>query len=113
MSEGFTSVMAKIGQLAHALDIHDLNQWDGCWIHHLDDHWTFAVNGTRQDRYAQPEGMARMNVRPFEAVIWWNGWPAGHVWTDGGIMAHGSHANEDTLLIALQKAIDEAQPHEQ
>ncbi len=113
MPEGFNTIMAKIAELAAALNVHDIDQLEGCWIHQINPRWTIAVNGHSQNTDAKPKGMPTMHVKPFEAAIWYNGWPAGEVWANGGIIAYGAYANEEALLATLEQAIYEANHNEQ
>lgn len=55
--------------------------------------WHVVLNPT-----AEPIG----DVDAFTARVCWNGWPAGVIDPDGGVLAAGSLANERTLLSWLE-----------
>ena len=45
-----------------------------------------------------PTGKELQEVKPYEAHVSWNGWPAGVIHASGGILAAGDAANEDSLI---------------
>ena len=62
--------------------------------------WKVKVNGTKSKADSIP---------PFYTAVEWNGWPAGLLAPMGdGMVCAGSEANEDTLLAALDLAIESA-----
>ncbi len=99
MSEIF---VALIG-LAEALGVNRINALPGAWEHQIDERWAVAVNGHAQECKTK-RGDA---VPAFSAVFWRNGWPAGVVTPNSGIVAGGT---EDELIDALNAAIDNTKP---
>lgn len=98
MSEAFALIM----QLATSLGVSGINRLDGCWEHAIDGNWRVAVNG-----HGEPVKCSTgAEVPAFTAYVEWNGWPAGIISPRGGEIVAGSAANEDTLIAALQKALD-------
>ena len=47
------------------------------------------------------------NLPPFTMRVSYNGWPAGLVDANGGIIAGGKAANEDTFIAALEEFLAE------
>jgi hypothetical protein len=95
----------EIAELAIALGAAPLNQRPGAWVHRLDAHWVVALNGHSFTVDASPGGGGcDAPIRPFHAMIWYNGWPAGILAPTGGAIAAGEGANEDTLIDALRAA---------
>jgi hypothetical protein len=68
------------------------------WQYEVDEHWSFTVNGKNNTTDGIP---------PFNAMIVFNGFPAGIVGFDGGIIAAGEAANEDTFIKAMQKKLSD------
>lgn len=100
----FTEVFGAIVDLAAALRVTRINQLPGCWEHAIDELWWLALNGHRT-----PVRCSRgVVVEPFHAYVEWNGWPAGVLSPDGGLLAAGALANEDALIEALRKAARQA-----
>ena len=68
--------------------------YDGIATLVIDDRWQLELHAHHRvvDRLA-----------PFVVRVSFNGWPAGIVGPDGGIVAGGEAANEDALIAALQK----------
>ena len=56
--------------------------------------WHVALNATTETDEAS-------GIRPFDAALSWNGFPAGIVGPDGGVIAAGELANQQTFLSAL------------
>lgn len=61
--------------------------------------WEIALNGTGEQK-AKSE--AHPALPPFNAYVQFNGWPAGIIGPDGGPLAAGSAANEDTFIAAIE-----------
>ena len=95
---------AKVGELAQALGVRNINELEGCWEHQINDQWWIAVNGHKAEVRCSKGG----RVPSFECYVEFNGWPAGVIGLDGGLIAAGDEANEDALIAALQIAIQEA-----
>ena len=77
-----------------------LNQWPGCWEGEIDEHWSVSINGHREEHEDSRGGP----VPPFSAAINWNGFPAGIIHLNGGIIVAGGLANEDSFIEALKAA---------
>lgn len=92
MPEIFELIM-NIGEKAGALPVKDR-----VWTHKVDEHWTFKVNG-------HPE--TREGIPGFHAMIEFNGFPAGLIGLEGGIIAAGAGANEETFIEALKQHLAE------
>lgn len=92
------SVMAE---LATALGVSKIGNLPGCWEHQIDDQWWISVNG-HDKAVSNRDGF---NVEPFSMAITYNGWPAGICYRNGGLIAAGECANEDTFISAMQAAI--------
>jgi len=99
-----------IAQLALKLNEHPLNvkHPDG-WICRVDDNWTIAANGTHMlVTVGDGTKLTGVTLQPFNFAVWWNGWLAGTLNPYGGVIAgHPAGANEDTLIAALKKRIEE------
>ncbi len=96
-----SEVFSKIVHLAQAVKAKPMNKYAACWEHRIDDDWSIAVNG----HPTQKETEGGCTVPPFSAYIEWNGFPAGILGMNGGMLVAGSGANEDTLIEALDAAI--------
>ena len=91
---------SKVAELAIALGVEGINKLPGCWEHQVDEHWRIHVNGHME----LVDG-----IKPYEMMVWFNGWPAGIVHPVlGGVIAVGEIANEDTFIAALDAALDAA-----
>ena len=103
--ERISTVFDEFALLAMADGVVPISNRDGCWIRKVDRNWTIAVNGHNVTQVAHPEGCMDIELKPFNAAVWWNGWLAGLLTPfDGCVAAHPSGANEDALLAALRKA---------
>lgn len=109
----------QIFALHQALGLPPLNQMSGGWSQALPGGWHMVVNGKDSPIEAKIDGFMTIEVQPFTASFWFNGWYAGDVrpYVDAsgqvaeqGIIAAGAAANEQTLLLAFDQAIAEAQP---
>jgi hypothetical protein len=103
-------VFGRIVELAESLGVQRINELPGCWEHKVDERWRIAVNAHREERKTST-GAA---VPPLCCYVEYNGWPAGILRPNGGIIAAGTGANEGTLIAALERAIgprpDEPEP---
>lgn len=106
-----------IFSLHQALGLPPLNQMPDGWSQPLPGGWHMVVNGQTEPIEAKIEGFMTIEVKPFTASFWFNGWYAGDVrpYVDSngqvaeeGVIAAGAAANEQTLLAAIQQAIDSA-----
>lgn len=61
----------------------------------VDDQWSYTINGSDKEWDRIP---------PYHASVVFNGWPAGIVGANSGIIAAGEAANEDALIEALKAA---------
>ena len=102
--ERYSEAFDLIAQLGIALGAAPLSKHTGCWEHAVDERWRVAVNGHREGK-ATSTGEV---VKPFTAIVWFNGWPAGLISPRGGVIAAGEVANEGTLIAALQRALEVA-----
>jgi len=80
------------------------DHYEACWEREVDDAWWVSLN---------PHPRPRLNshgisVPSYHLAIEWLGWPAGVVGPQGGEIAAGDLANEDTLIEALKAAISKA-----
>ena len=90
-------VMSKILDLANKLGITNIREFErGLWEHKLDERWKFAMNG--MDRTID-------RIPPFSVLVKFNGWPAGIVDFNGGVIAGGAAANEDAFIAVLDAAL--------
>ena len=97
MNTGIPECFYKVAELALALGVEKINTLPGCWEHQVDEHWRIKVN-------AREEPID--DIKPYEMIVWFNGWPAGIVHpVHGGVIAAGALANEDTFIAALDAAI--------
>lgn len=60
--------------------------------------WTIGVNGT---------SLTILGVPPYHAMLEWNGFPAGIISAQGGIVAAGEVANEDTFCAAARAYLEQ------
>jgi hypothetical protein len=96
MSESFF----EICQLADRLGVSNIGNMTGCWEHAVDEHWWMAINGHASEMKCSRGA----TVPAFHAYIEYNGWPAGFISPNGGIIAAGAAANEDAFIAALKLA---------
>ena len=94
------TTFAKIVELTEHLGIRALNKLPGCWVHKIDDQWKIALNGHSED--TRHDGH---NVPAYTAYVEYNGWPAGFVAPNGGILAAGDAANEATFIAAIDRVL--------
>ena len=92
MPEIFGLIM-DIGEKAGALPVKDK-----VWTHKVNENWSFKVNG-----YPEP----REGIPGFHVMVEFNGFPAGLIGLNGGIIAAGEAANEDTFIEALKQHLAE------
>ena len=94
-----TEAFSKVVDLAQALGVYAINELDGCWEYRVSDKWLLKVNG----HAVEVDG-----IPAYHASATYNGWPAGVFSPVGGTIAGGQGANEDTLIAALDEAIEAA-----
>ena len=97
---------AAIHDLWEARGDKPMTEIDGAWCVEIDGGWYIAANGTNKTvMVAPPSDVMPIEVRQFEAVVWFNGWLAMLVTPAGGSVCNGSAANLDTFCEAVRKAI--------
>ena len=98
---GIPAIMGLVADLAFALGVRDLKSSHAgrLWTHQIDDRWTVSLN---------PSGAEVECVVPWGMMFEFNGLPAGMVNAGGGVIAAGAAANEDALIMALERAITKA-----
>lgn len=101
--EKIPEVFLAVADLAKARALKPANQYPGCMEIEVDEHWWIALNGHRE-AMACSKGPV---VDSFTMYVEFNGWPAGVVGIDGGVLVGGERANEATLLEALKRATKE------
>jgi len=95
----------QVAKLCEALGVEAINRLPGCWEHQVDDNWFIAANGHREPTKCTKG----ITVQPFHCYVEWNGFPAGEFHPiEGGFIAMGQLANEDTFIEALQRATEKA-----
>jgi hypothetical protein len=95
-------------ELGTALGVRAISEMSRGWIHRIDSNWTVVLNGTPLTIEAEPEGGMKARLEPFDLGVWWNGWLAGIVTPNGGVLAaHPDGANEETLIVALRRSLGE------
>lgn len=72
----------------------------GMWERDIGN-WHISLNRTLEER-ANAKGM---KVPEFSVMLEWNGFPAGIIDPNGGMIAAGSEANEDSFIAAIKKEI--------
>lgn len=93
-----------ISKLAEALKVKNIKQLPGCWEHAIDEQWFIAVNGHQ----VSSRTSGGVDVAPFNCYVEFNGWPAAYFGLDGGSMAAGAAANQESFIAALKAAIAKA-----
>ena len=91
-------IMSELLNLAERLGVASINKLPACWELQIDAHWWIAMNGHNY-RIACSKGV---EVNPFECYVEFNGFPAGSCGLNGGVIAAGSAANEDSFIAALR-----------
>ena len=77
----FEAIMS-LAEVEHAAP---LNQYAGAWQTRVDEQWTIAVNAhTAAVFSAFGPGAIAIELPPFHAAIWFNGWAAGLFDVAGG-----------------------------
>jgi len=91
-----------VADMAFALGVKDVGKRETPWVYCVDEHWTIAINGTKQKHKVEPADHMPVTIKPFEMAVWWCGWLAGILSPDGGILAAGGLANSDTFCAACR-----------
>jgi hypothetical protein len=103
------AIFARTCELGIALGWENISLDPGCVEHRVDDDWWFAINphGETTTQYVGAEGGPRpVKIPPYSIYFEFNGWPAGVCAWGGGVIAAGRLANEETLMAALDAAIE-------
>jgi hypothetical protein len=83
-----------------------LNRYSGAIGIQVDENWHVAANGHALSKEYQPPKGMKARILPFHFAVWWEGWLAGMLFTDGtaldGNIAAGEAANIETLTEALE-----------
>jgi hypothetical protein len=98
-----TEAYLLIAELCIALDAAPLSKHAGCWEERIDAHWDIAMNGHKKPM----QSSYGAEVAPFCAYLRYNGFPAGIASPNGGIIANGSMANEDSFIAAVKTKLTE------
>lgn len=61
--------------------------------------WRLVINGDETEAQWR-----HVKIPPFHLYVEYNGWPAGFLNPYDGVIAAGTHANEATLIAALEAA---------
>ena len=94
-----SEIFALVVLLGRSLGLSEMNKYPGLWDHAIDAQWSLRLNAHREPIDGVP---------PFHIAFSFNGWPAGLVTVNAGLIAAGEAANEGTLGEALRAAITRA-----
>lgn len=98
------TILNVVCDLAEHVGAVPLNQFDGAWIHRIDERWTIAVNAHERTVHVAPAGMMAIDVPPFDIAVWFDGWLAGQFSPAGGWFASGEAGNAQAFMAALGAA---------
>lgn len=110
-----TTPMDAVIALAEHDGVLPINQFEGCWVRRIDEHWWVASNAHKFNIRVEPEGCMLVDAKPFTTYVWFNGWLAGwfRPYQDekgevavAGEMADGAVANMETFLEAVRVAVE-------
>jgi hypothetical protein len=99
------AIFEKTCELGMALGWENISLSPGCQEHQVDAHWWFAIN-PHDVPVSCSKGGSKVPARCI--YFQFNGWPAGVVSVQGGLLVTGGLANEETLLAVLEQAIEKA-----
>lgn len=92
----------SIAKLSIVLGTAPLNKVKDCWECRIDKHWWIAVNG-HKETVKTSKGI---EIPAFNCYVEFNGFPAGIFSPiNGGFLAAGELANEDTFIKAIEDKI--------
>ena len=101
-TEQVCTAFARIADLACALGKIPMSRFENCWEHQIDKHWWIAVNGHKTKKKTSNG----VEVSPFNCYVEFNGFPAGIFDpVNGGVIAAGKLANEETFIKAIESQI--------
>jgi hypothetical protein len=101
MSDEQEPLFVLLSKLAVKDGVAPISNLKGCWERQVGD-WWIAVNGHKEP---MQHSHGESKLPPFECYVEFNGWPAGVFGFDGGIIAAGEAANEETFVAALEREI--------
>ena len=87
-----------------SIGVSNLEDRPGLWEVQIDEHWFIALNPHEKTL----ESSHGPKVKFGQCYVEFNGWPAGILYPEGGIIAAGAIANEQTLIAALKEAMQKA-----
>lgn len=93
---------AIVAEYAVALGAKSISALPGCWEKRIDEHWWVAINGHKDDMACSREAPP---VPSLHCYIEYDGWPAGLISLQDGVIAAGESANEDTFIAAVKRAL--------
>lgn len=102
-----SQVFALVAELAQLDGAAPISSWPGLWERGIDEQWTIVANG-----HSTPMRYKNMDIPPYNHVVLYNGLLAGMFTPFDGTIAAGQEANEDSLIQALKRAIEEAKKRE-
>lgn len=100
-------IFTLLVELADALGVKKINELGGAWVCKIDPHWTIALNGTKQKTEVTIEGAMGATLEPYQMAVFFNGWLAGLMYPNGGVICAGEAGNEDNLIAALRARIEQ------
>ena len=100
----FSAAFVETCELCYARGARSIQAVPGCYEMQIDDRWWAALNPHKEPIRCSKDENGN-GVPPFSVYIEFNGWPAGVITPNGGIIAAGSVANEDTYIEAVKAAI--------
>jgi hypothetical protein len=102
-----SQVFALVAELAQLDGAAPISSWPGLWERGIDEQWTIVANG-----HPEPMRYKNIEIPPFNHLVLYNGFTAGVFTPFDGVIAAGQEANEDSLIRALKRAIEEAKKRE-
>jgi hypothetical protein len=90
-------------ELSIQLGAENIKDLPGAYVCKVDEHWTFAINGTDRNVEVNIKGsMGIGELEPCHMAIWFNGWLAGLLSPKDGVICAGPAGNEDNFIAALK-----------
>lgn len=95
MSEQYAEAFIELVNAGVRMGVENIKDMPGCWENgDPNDGWFVALNGHKE----KVKCSAGVEVEPYTAYVSWNGWPAGILGPNGGVVAAGEVANEDAFI---------------